>query len=124
MKLLILLFSTFSFTVFAQETHTPQYKCTNIQTKQVKYLLIGNEFPQISSLDWSHEVKIATKEEYLNGMTQSKNTFDFDYHSHYGFETHVNNNGLKLSLHWGILELLDQENNSEVYKCLQQLGVD
>lgn len=56
--LLITALVGFVLSARAQETHTPQYKCIGHNGEQF-HILIGNEFPQIPDLDYSHEIIVA-----------------------------------------------------------------
>lgn len=63
---LLVLISTTS--AFAQETHSPQFECHQSQSPETKkYLMLGNEFPQIPEIDWSHEAYFADKDKYPSG---------------------------------------------------------
>ena len=89
-KFIILSSFLLCLSAWSQETHSPQYKCTNIEDEEVKYVLIGNSFPQIPDLDYSHEVILADKDEYA-GQTSPDFTYEFKVMpSENGFLTHKN----------------------------------
>lgn len=68
-KLIGFIFLLSTLSAFAQETHSPQFECHEASSPdQKKYLMLGNEFPQIPELDWSHEAYFADKEKYPSGQ--------------------------------------------------------
>ena len=105
MKAFIFLFLIlFNISVFAQETHSPRYKCIMSNTDEVRYLLIGNYFPPNPGVDaiyeqlreeppvipeWSNQVILASKEEYYSGQRPPQHIFEFKVKpSIDGFLTH------------------------------------
>lgn len=68
------LFFITSVKVMANETHSPQFKCEQAGGETV-YILMGNEFPQIPDLDWSHEIYLASGEQYFNGSFRNNELY-------------------------------------------------
>ncbi len=111
---------------FAQETHTPTYKCTHPQTQKVLYVLIGNEFPQIPDLGWKDEVHLATAEEYLHlGGAAEENKYIIQTQDTYGLETQVNSYNRSIILNYdSSLEIYEDSVLISDLDCIKQLGVD
>lgn len=65
----------FSFQIQAQESHSPAYKCSvNVGNGKLltKYILLGNEFEQIDTLDFSDEAAFVSANEYMTGGYSDK----------------------------------------------------
>lgn len=91
MKKFILL-TTFLLCVsaWAQETHSPKFKCTSVEDGEIKYLLIGNDFSHINNTNWENEVILASAEEYI-GKYSPNTAYQFKIApSEDGFLTHKN----------------------------------
>ncbi len=130
---------------FANETHTPNYRCEDSRGN-VKYLLTGNKFYQGEGMDWSSEVILATAKQYL-GCDGAGNKIKFslqkqkgnNYISTYGnFFTYVNElsdgnrvwlelvegEKLKETYSQGITNELGEHQYQFTYECARQLGID
>ena len=71
---LILIFWLIATCAWANESHSPRYKC-QFKNQEDIFVLIGNKFPQIPDLDWSHEIYLATAQEYLDGSYRNNELY-------------------------------------------------
>ena len=124
-NLIALALFTLSFQVFAQETHTPHYKCTNTKTAENRHILIGNSFPQTADLDWSKELRIVTAEQYKNGEVAPEKSFQIFRNDAKELSTFQNDFKIiaKLDLKKMELKLYENATLIEKYICARRLGI-
>lgn len=124
-KLLIMASLLLSFNSFAQEMHSPQYKCSDISTGEIHHILLGNEFPQIPEIDWSEELRIVSPEQYVSGSVDSDRDFIIYTNNSSELSTYQNDFRVTAKLNLETMELVLVQNMTLIakYNCIKQLGV-
>jgi hypothetical protein len=88
---ILLSISLYSGLLFAQEAHSPQYKCQlDSDNTIVKYILVGNKFPQIPDLDFSNEVIFVEAQEYASSNYPEEMKFNLIDKDGINFQTDIN----------------------------------
>ena len=110
-----------SVSVFANETHTPQFKCAKTSGFETIHILVGNSFSQ-NDLDWSDEVQLASQEEYLDKDISEEMKFEFSQKWHDGFATLTNEAGKRLLYLNNQLYIFEDYKILKTYNCSKQRG--
>jgi hypothetical protein len=90
MKLLITaILLTLSMNSFSQEERSPKYSCTENETGELYYVLIGNKFPQIQDIDYSSQLQLVEQKYYEDATAYLHDIFTIKNSTDSSFETEV-----------------------------------
>jgi hypothetical protein len=87
--LLTALLLTISINSFSQEERSPRFSCTETESGEKYFVLVGNEFPQIPDLDYSSQLQLVEQKYYFDGTAALYDIFTIKSISKNSFETEV-----------------------------------
>jgi hypothetical protein len=90
MKLIVITFLlTLSINAFSQEERSPRFSCTENESGEEYYVLVGNSFPQIPNLDYSSQLQLVEKKYYNDGSSSLYDIFTIKVQTDSSFETEI-----------------------------------
>lgn len=87
--ILTALLLTLSISAFSQEERSPRFSCTENDSGEEYYVLVGNKFPQIPNLDYSSQLQLIEQKYYNDGTAYLYDIFTIKSISQGTFETEV-----------------------------------